>query len=289
MIQITINSVEQFILSRNVRTREVTVAQNAGATADYPRGLLLKVNTSTNKMEVAESASEAVCALVNSIDKAKLVAGDVKANVAFMIGVAKPFMIDANVPLQITEKFIETVRKNKINIIETQPDKVVEVGSLLISGSFSNTQYTGRAIDKTGLTFKVKYTDGDEKTVSASNITVGNWGDVAGEQTGTFSYTEDGVTISATKEATVVLDTPQSLEVTGDWTNEQIVSTAVDPTGLVFKATYLSGSVDTVTDDVSVSPETWSATAGEQTATFSFTDNETTVTVTKTATVAEAE
>ena len=136
-----------------------------------------------------------------------------------------------------------------------------------------------------GLTFTVKYTDGDTKTVSATAEE--DWGSEAGEQTAVFSYTEGGVTVTAENEATVVLDVPASLAVSGDWTNEQKVSTTVDPTGLTFTATYLSGKTADVTADVTVSPASWGETAGEQTATFSYTEGDVTVTVDKAATVAE--
>lgn len=201
-MQIVIDSIRHYILSREFNTRNVTVEKDTSATEDYPEGLLLTVDTSNNKMKVAENADSAVCALLNRIPKASIIANDVKAEVVYISGLAKPKIIDSNEPLQITQKFIEKAEKNGLDIIKTLPDKKVNVVSLAITGSFTNTQYTGRPVDPTGLTFKATYSDGDVETVEASAVS--NWGETEGEQTATFSYTEDGITVTATKTATVV-------------------------------------------------------------------------------------
>ncbi len=139
-------------------------------------------------------------------------------------------------------------------------------------------------MDKTGLTFSVEYTDGGIEPVTPT-FTPANWSATAGEQTAVFSYTEADVTVTAEKKAIVVFDAPASLAVSGDWTNTQYTEQNVDPTGLAFKATYLSGKEKTVTADVTVSPTAWSDTAGEQTATFTYTEGGVSVTATKVATV----
>lgn len=74
---------------------------------------------------------------------------------------------------------------------------------------------------------------------------------------------------------------------TGSWDAPQVTGEDVDPTGLTFKVTYWNGTKKTVTSDVVVSPEKWAATAGSQTATFSYTENGETVTCTKAATVVD--
>lgn len=284
MEDIRVNKPNQFVIGREFHTRKVTVKQNALATADYPQGLLLKLD-SDGKMIPATEASNALCALLNPIDKARITAGNVSAEVVYLSKVGKDKIVEANGSLRITDKFIEGALKNGIDIRKQEPDTRVKVDVLVVSGDFTNTQYTDAPVDKTGLTFKVKYTDGSEKSVNASSVSASDWGDEAGEQTATFSYSEEGYTAYGTKKATVVLDTPASLAITGDWTNTQVVETAVDPTGLTIKATWTSGKVTDVTDDAEVSPETWGDTAGEQTATFTYTANEVSVTATKTATV----
>lgn len=72
---------------------------------------------------------------------------------------------------------------------------------------------------------------------------------------------------------------------TGDWDVTQTAGSAVDATGLVFTVTYRDGTTKVVTSDVTVSPENWEAEAGDQTATFSYTEDGETITVQKTASV----
>ena len=274
---------KQFVISRERRTRKVTVKQNAGATKDYPSGLLLALDN--NKFVPA--TTNALCALVDSIPKADIIAGDVVAEVVYYAGVGKEKIMFSNEAIRITEKFIESTIENKLDIKSQTGDVVVKIAELVISGELTNTQYTEDDVDLTGLTFKVKYTDGTEKEIDDSEIVSApsQWSDEAGDQTAVLSYTEDGYTVSAELEATVVLNTLVSLAVSGDWTNAQVHETAVDPTGLIFSAVYLSGDSEDVTADVTVSPETWGETVGEQTATFSYTEGEVTVSVEKTATV----
>ena len=59
----------------------------------------------------------------------------------------------------------------------------------------------------------------------------------------------------------------------------------MDPTGLTFTITYEDESEKDVTDEVTVSPETWGETPGSQTATFSYSEGGLTKTTTKSATV----
>lgn len=274
---------KQFVISRERRTRKVTVKQNAGATKDYPSGLLLTLDN--NKFVPA--TTNALCALVDSIPKADIVAGDVVAEVVYYAGVGKEKIMFSNDSIRITEKFIEASLKNKLDIKSQTGDVVVKIAELVIGGELTNTQYTETAVDLTGLTFKVKYTDGTEKSILANQIvsTPSSWGEDAGDQTAILSYLEDGYTVSAELEATVELDVPVSLAVSGDWTNAQVHETAVDPTGLIFGVTYASGDSKDVTADVTVSPETWGETIGEQTATFSYTEAGITVSAEKEATV----
>ena len=72
---------------------------------------------------------------------------------------------------------------------------------------------------------------------------------------------------------------------TGSWDATQVAGEAVDPTGLTLTVTYQDSSTRDVTSEVTVSPETWDATPGSQTATFSYTEGGLTKTATKAATV----
>lgn len=75
----------------------------------------------------------------------------------------------------------------------------------------------------------------------------------------------------------------------GDWDVTQVAGADVDPTGLTLTATYKDTTTKDVTDDVTVIPDKWAAEAGEQTATFSYTEEGYTVTCDKKATVTAAE
>lgn len=275
----------QFVISRERRTRKVTLKQSA-TLIDYPEGLLLAID-SDGKFSPVGEGDEALCALVKSVPKTALNAGDVVADVVYYVGVGKNKIMFSNEDIRITEKFIVATLKNKVDIKNESGDVAVKVAELIVEGTLTNTAYTEDAVDITGLDLSVKYTDGTTKALDSDDVTVSpaTWGEDAGTQELAISYTEDGYTVSATIEVEVELDVPSSLAVSGDWTNTQTHETAVDPTGLTFTATYLSGKEVDVTEDVTVSPETWGETVGEQTATFSYTEGEVTVSVTKTATV----
>lgn len=81
------------------------------------------------------------------------------------------------------------------------------------TGSWDATQVAGEDVDPTGLTFTVTYSNGTTADVTSSvTVSPEKWDDEAGTQTATFSYTENGETVSCTKEATVteaVEETPE--------------------------------------------------------------------------------
>ncbi len=72
---------------------------------------------------------------------------------------------------------------------------------------------------------------------------------------------------------------------TGSWDATQVAGEDVDITGLTLTATYADGTTEDVTDRVTFSPTTWSASAGSQSVTFSFTAGGATKTTSKSATV----
>ena len=145
----------------------------------------------------------------------------------------------------------------------------------------------GESVDPTGLTFTVTYSDGTEPAlVSPQAHTPTTWGETAGTQTCTFTYTEDGESVSCAVEATVIEHAAvlTSLNITGT-PAAQYVGQAPDLTGLTFKAVYSDTSEETVdASDITVSPATW-AEAGSATLTCSYTEDETTVSDTVSVTV----
>jgi len=75
---------------------------------------------------------------------------------------------------------------------------------LTCSGSWDATQVAGEDVDPSGLTFTVTYSDDTTDDVTDSvTVSPEQWASEAGTQTATFSYTENGETVSCTKDATV--------------------------------------------------------------------------------------
>ena len=170
-----------------------------------------------------------------------------------------------------------TVEATRTANVVRKPDYLdIESGNLS-----DNYQYTNTAPNISSIHFKVYYNDGTNKTVSNITVAPNSWSSTAGQQTATFSYTENGIVVSINRNATVVRKL-SSLSVGGSWTNRQVKDSAPNTAGLTFTANYNNGTTATITP--SVSPSTWSGT-GTQTATFSYTENGITVSATKTATV----
>lgn len=76
----------------------------------------------------------------------------------------------------------------------------------MCEGSWESTQYTGEAVDPTGLTFTANYADGTTETVTHDKLEVEpeKWANEVGEQEAEFKYTRKAVTKSAKKKANVV-------------------------------------------------------------------------------------
>ena len=163
--------------------------------------------------------------------------------------------------------------------------------SLTSGGSWTNDQHTGEAVDPTGLTFEVHYADGTSASVSPQAHTPSVWGDTAGTQTCTFTYTEDGESVSCAVEATVVDATSlTSLTISGSLTNDQFVGHAPDITGLTVTAHYSDSTLDHAVDsaDLTVAPAEYDE-AGAQTLSISYTDEYGTASATQSVTVLAVE
>lgn len=73
------------------------------------------------------------------------------------------------------------------------------------TGSWDAAQVAGEDVVPTGLTFTVTYDGGTTADVTNSvTVSPEQWADEAGTQTATFSYSENGETITCTKDATVI-------------------------------------------------------------------------------------
>lgn len=86
----------------------------------------------------------------------------------------------------------------------TKDATVVRKLTGLTVGPWIKTQYTGQAVDYTGMTFTASYNNNTTATVTPSDYDPKTWSSTAGTQTCTFYYSENGITVSVSKSASVV-------------------------------------------------------------------------------------
>lgn len=104
----------------------------------------------------------------------------------------------------------------------------------------------GNAVDTTGLSFTVTKVDGTTASVSPQTHTPTTWGDTAGTQTCTFTYSDGYDSVSCVVEATVLAEEVSSIAISGT-PSVQTEGATVDATGLTVTATYNSGRTTNVT------------------------------------------
>lgn len=107
----------------------------------------------------------------------------------------------------------------------------------------------GNAVDPTGLSFTVTKKDGTTASVSPQTLTPTTWGDTAGTQTCTFTYSDGYDSVSCEVEATVLAEELSSIAVSGTPVSP-IENGLVNATGLTVTATYNSGRTANVTSSV---------------------------------------
>lgn len=79
------------------------------------------------------------------------------------------------------------------------------ITSLTVGGQWDYIQYTDTDVDITGLELIATFSNGGTRNVTGfTTVSPSIWESTAGTQTATFTYTYDGVTVSATKTASVV-------------------------------------------------------------------------------------
>lgn len=126
-------------------------------------------------------------------------------------------------------------------------------------GTWTNDQYVGNAVDPTGLTFTATYDNGDTASVSPQAHTPTTWGDTAGTQTCTFSYTEGGITKTCDVEATVLaveLDSITISVASGGHRLRAQAYAAVNTQDQIVTAHYTDGSTADVTADATCVSQT---------------------------------
>ena len=156
-----------------------------------------------------------------------------------------------------------------ITVSEKAP---AELTGITVAGPTMTMYTVGESLDLTGLVVTATYDDGSSKEVTGyvTSPADGTVLDTVGSQTVTVSYTEGGVTMTATFTVTV----------------EEESQATFDSSGMVVTASYSDGKTRNVTG-YTIDPEDGSIlnTAGSQTVTVSYTEGDVTKTTTFTVTV----
>lgn len=153
--------------------------------------------------------------------------------------------------------------------------------SLVVGGSWNKQQYPSQPPNPEGLTFTVTYANGNSISTSAELVSPAVWGASAGTQTATFSYTQNGVTLTATKTAGIET-VPTSITLVGTL-GPQFINEAPNQNGVSFTIAYNNGETAT-TYNLVASPNLYTS-LGSQAVTFYYTENNVTVSTTVTVTV----
>lgn len=107
----------------------------------------------------------------------------------------------------------------------------------------------GNAVDPTGLSFTVTKIDGTTASVSPQTLTPTTWGDTAGTQTCTFTYSDGYDSVSCEVEATVLAVVATGITVSGTPATQRAF-TATNATGLTVTASYNDGHSENVTSEI---------------------------------------
>ncbi len=156
--------------------------------------------------------------------------------------------------ITVTKDVVITVKPNVTGIVVTPS---------------ATSIYNGAA--EPSYTVKVNYEDGSNKTITSGDTKTG-WSSGVGTKTVTFTYTENGKTVTASVVITVKPNVT-SLAVTPSTTS--MYNGAAEPSYTV-KLNYEDGSNKTITTGYTKTG--WSSGAGTKTVTFTYTENGKTVT-----------
>lgn len=166
------------------------------------------------------------------------------------------------------------------SVVQLYKEVEVTLSSIAISGTFPTTFHRGDTFSHDGMTVTATYDDKSTDNVTASATFSGYNMSSTGVQTVTVSYTENGVTKTATYDITVSAPaTLTSIALSGTYPTEFDYGAAFSSEGIVVTAIYDDETNKIVTGDATFSGYNMTS-AGAQTVTVSYTENE----VTKTAT-----
>ncbi|MBQ0009096.1 MAG: bacterial Ig-like domain-containing protein [Firmicutes bacterium] len=153
----------------------------------------------------------------------------------------------------------------------------VVVDSISLSGSYKTTYFVNEQFSSEGLIVTASYNNGDSKTVTPTSIT-GYDMSKTGQQTIAVTYSEDGVSKSATYTITVNPILLEQIILSGNYKTTYFVGDAFSSDGLVVTAKYDDGSSKTV-NPTNISGYNMNV-VGEQTITVSYKEGN----ITRTAT-----
>lgn len=162
---------------------------------------------------------------------------------------------------------------------ESESDEKALDSIFLDTSDAPTTFNVGDTFSYEGLSVTAYYDDGTDDIVTPTSVSTPDLSS-AGQKTVTVTYTEGGVTKTATYTITVNAVTLESIEVSGAKTAYYVGDSFVKPT---VTATYSNGSTSVVSNDATFSGYNLSN-AGNQTVTVSYT-NGTTVSTTYSITV----
>ncbi len=154
------------------------------------------------------------------------------------------------------------------------------LASIALSGTYPTTFTKGEEFSHEGMTVTATYEDNSTKDVTANATFSGYNMSTTGEQTVTVSYTEGGVTKTATYDITVIYIT--SIALSGEYPTEFTEGDEFSHEGMIVTATYSNESTKDVTASASFSgydmniPGTQevTVTVGEETETYNIVVNE---------------
>lgn len=159
------------------------------------------------------------------------------------------------------------------------------LSSIALSGTYPKTFHQGDAFSHEGMIVTATYADDSQANVTASATFSGYDMNSTGVQTVTVSYTENEVTKTATYDITVNAPaTLTSIALSGTYPTVFDYGAAFSSEGIVVTANYDDETNKIVTGDATFSGYNMTS-AGAQTVTVSYTENEVTKTTTYEITV----
>ena len=155
--------------------------------------------------------------------------------------------------------------------VEYHSESEKTLSSILLDTSDAPTTFNvGDSFSSEGLTVTAYYSDGTDDIVTPTSVSTPNMS-TAGQPTVTVTYTEGGVTRTATYTITVNAVTLTSIDVSNEKTEYYVGDTFVKPT---VTATFSNGSTSDVTNSATFTGYNLSN-AGNQTVTVSYTNGTT--------------